>query len=224
VRDPRTGAKGESLRRMEPPGVGSPEGRHEEEGHPRLRAGGLGRGRRDTKLRDFLPVTLPAFALLCMFTVNANFTPAIPFGWDIHVAMYDVIWYIAGIYFFGSGGYPPASPDTTLGYLYYDTLGVALFCVLFWGVARISSKLTALQVLSFWAMLLPLEIWFGAGRIWFDAHVAQLQVSYNILPWFDNSDLLVVASAIFVSSTCVNFYRWVGHRGAAAGVKRRARV
>jgi hypothetical protein len=172
------------------------------------------------RLRELLPIALPAFALLCMFTVNANFTPAIPLGWDIHVAMYDVIWYLAGIYFFGSRGFPPASPDTALGYLYYDTLGVALFCILFWGVARVSSRLTALQVTSFWATLLPLEIWFGAGHIWFDAQVAQLQATYNILPWFDNADLLVIASSICAVSTCANFYRWLGRRGAGEGPKK----
>lgn len=167
------------------------------------------------RLRDLLLIAVPAFALLCIFTVNANFTPALPFGWDIHVAMYDVIWYLAGMYFFGSDGYPRASPDTNLGHLYYDTLGVALFCVLFWGVARISSKLTALQVTSFWAMLLPLEIWFGAGRMWFDVQVFQLQAIYDILPWFDNADLLVVASAVFAASTCASLYRWLRRRNKA---------
>ena len=128
-------------------------------------------------------------------------------------------WAVAyGIY------YPSQSrliPPRLSGLIMVDLIAVSCLAILFIVSAKLFSLFRAIQISSVVVMTLPIEIYFGdPGQ--FNIWVTTSQITYNILPWFTNADLLYAMLFVFVGTIFWSIMKgMVGKPSVFSGTKQR---
>ena len=163
-------------------------------------------------IRMALSIVLPAFFLLSLYESNSLFflraVPPLWLGFGVNYFLAQVALWVLGVGYLGwSNCFSAQFPFPACGVasnLYLDFLTAAMLLWLFASVRRYYSTIRALEVTTFFVMLLPFEIALGDFSE-FGLHVTDFQVYFGVVPWFTNADLLWVSSLVLVALLVMDF-------------------
>ncbi len=161
--------------------------------------------------KEALPVVVPAFILLALYTLPTGFfvrTFPGPLGYGVNTVLDDIGLWVLGV------GYVAQVWGWMASCIYLDFLVLSMLVVLFLAVRRSFGLSRAVQIDCLMIIVLTLEV-FVADFEEFNIHVTNFQAYYNIAPWFTNAHLLMTSLAVFALTFLVPTWRRIKIRRRA---------
>jgi hypothetical protein len=153
--------------------------------------------------QEALKIALPIFILILLYNYTTGIflliPPMYPLGWGINQVADKLTLWALGVGYVAASGCQSNFCEA-LSFAYYDFLALSMLLYLTVHISKRYSLSRAIQLVSFLTLIEPAEIYLTERDIFY-THVTMSQVYLNVIPWFTNEDLFVLALTVFALVT-----------------------